>query len=316
MRKKVLLIGDFGIDDSIALIYCILNPEIELVGVVASYGNTPRLFSIRNASFLLTLGRVQVPLIVGPERPLNGTQPNFALDFHGPYGLGPINPPRISYPLFPFNKIFDIIRRFPGEVHIISVSPGTALALTYTLSREQIITQVPSINIMGGAYLVPGNITPIAEFNFWSDPVAANNTMNQGGNIQNIPLNVTGKALVNQSLIQLITAKNTNPFTPIIGAILSYFLAANLKASPGIQGTPVHDLLAVLALVHPNLFTFVHRKVQVISDQGPAFGQSIADFRLGSNKTAKKRFPSIAVDINVKEFRKEFIRILTSPLRK
>lgn len=37
--KKVLLFGDPGIDDAVAIIYALLHPEIELVGVVTGYGN-------------------------------------------------------------------------------------------------------------------------------------------------------------------------------------------------------------------------------------------------------------------------------------
>ncbi|MED3127200.1 nucleoside hydrolase, partial [Bacillus wiedmannii] len=34
--KKVLLFGDPGIDDSLAIIYGLLHPEIEIVGIVTS----------------------------------------------------------------------------------------------------------------------------------------------------------------------------------------------------------------------------------------------------------------------------------------
>ena len=40
--KKVLLFADVGIDDTIAMIYSYLSSDIEVVGVVADYGNVPR----------------------------------------------------------------------------------------------------------------------------------------------------------------------------------------------------------------------------------------------------------------------------------
>ncbi|AUS07962.1 hypothetical protein C1X05_03390 [Laceyella sacchari] len=42
MRKKVLLFADVGIDDAVVLIYALLHPRIRVLGVVASFGNTPR----------------------------------------------------------------------------------------------------------------------------------------------------------------------------------------------------------------------------------------------------------------------------------
>ncbi|WP_181833282.1 nucleoside hydrolase [Bacillus taeanensis] len=38
-KKNILLFSDVGIDDSIALMYALHHPNIELVGIVAEYGN-------------------------------------------------------------------------------------------------------------------------------------------------------------------------------------------------------------------------------------------------------------------------------------
>ncbi|WP_245888338.1 nucleoside hydrolase [Laceyella sediminis] len=38
----MLLFADVGIDDAVALIYALLHPRIRVLGVVASFGNTPR----------------------------------------------------------------------------------------------------------------------------------------------------------------------------------------------------------------------------------------------------------------------------------
>ena len=37
--EKVLFFGDPGIDDSFAIMYGLLHPEIEIVGIVTGYGN-------------------------------------------------------------------------------------------------------------------------------------------------------------------------------------------------------------------------------------------------------------------------------------
>lgn len=41
MAQKVLLFGDIGIDDTVAIIYA-FNDEIDVVGIVADYGNASR----------------------------------------------------------------------------------------------------------------------------------------------------------------------------------------------------------------------------------------------------------------------------------
>nr|WP_272942946.1 nucleoside hydrolase [Bacillus bingmayongensis] len=51
--KKVLFFGDFGIDDTIALTYAHLTDKIDVMGIVADYGNVPKTEVIRNIRFLL-----------------------------------------------------------------------------------------------------------------------------------------------------------------------------------------------------------------------------------------------------------------------
>nr|WP_282599698.1 hypothetical protein [Priestia megaterium] len=36
--KKVLLFGDFGIDDTITLLFLLFSKEVEIIGIVADYG--------------------------------------------------------------------------------------------------------------------------------------------------------------------------------------------------------------------------------------------------------------------------------------
>lgn len=47
---------DPGIDDSLAIMYSILDPEIELVGIVTSYGNVTQDQATATAAYLLKLG--------------------------------------------------------------------------------------------------------------------------------------------------------------------------------------------------------------------------------------------------------------------
>lgn len=42
MRKKLLVFADPGIDDSLAIIYALMNPNLEIVGIVTSYGNVSK----------------------------------------------------------------------------------------------------------------------------------------------------------------------------------------------------------------------------------------------------------------------------------
>lgn len=58
MTKKILFFGDVGIDDAIALIYAHYSGQIEIVGIIADYGNAPTHITVRNVRYLLNILRI------------------------------------------------------------------------------------------------------------------------------------------------------------------------------------------------------------------------------------------------------------------
>ncbi|EFV79606.1 hypothetical protein HMPREF1013_00054 [Bacillus sp. 2_A_57_CT2] len=61
--KKILLFCDPGIDDSLAIIYTLLDPNLELVGLVTSYGNVTEDQATANAYYLLDLAGQKIYLL-------------------------------------------------------------------------------------------------------------------------------------------------------------------------------------------------------------------------------------------------------------
>ncbi len=91
MVKKVLLFGDIGIDDTVALIYARLNQEIEIVGLVADYGNVSREDPVSNIYYVMKLFDFkEIPVILGAEIPLTGEQPTYYPEIMGNEGLVPL----------------------------------------------------------------------------------------------------------------------------------------------------------------------------------------------------------------------------------
>ncbi|MCJ1271092.1 hypothetical protein MMC22_010991 [Lobaria immixta] len=60
----------------------------------------------------------------------------------------------------------------PNTIMIVALGPLTDLALAASIAPKTLM-RAKSIVVMGGAISGPGNITPLAEFNFYADPVAA-----------------------------------------------------------------------------------------------------------------------------------------------
>ena len=67
MTRKLILDLDTGIDDALALAYALASPELELIGVTATYGNVTVEQGARNSLSLLELfGRSDIPVYLGP----------------------------------------------------------------------------------------------------------------------------------------------------------------------------------------------------------------------------------------------------------
>ncbi|MCM3584572.1 nucleoside hydrolase [Mesobacillus maritimus] len=313
--KKVLLFGDPGIDDAIAIMYALLHPEIELVGVVASYGNVNEKQATDNAAYLLQLaGRQDIPVIRGAKGPFSGELVTYYPEIHGPEGLGPIRPPEgFSYQAQDFGAVFDIIAKYKDELTIVDVGRSTSLATAYILAGADQINRSSAVYLMGGSFLHPGNVTAEAEANFHGDPIATDLVLEKGRNITIIPLNVTGDAVVSQQVIDWIANQKTNPFTSLMKPIMDFYIEAYKELSPGLEGAPIHDALALFALLNPDAFGYLSRRVRV-DTSNLSRGKAIADFRTKPEEEPPETLDRIALTFNYDVFLEDFVKIMTRRL--
>ncbi len=309
--KKVLFLGDPGIDDSLAIMYGLLHPEIEIVGIVTGYGNVTQEQATSNAAYLMQLaGREDIPIINGAKMPLSGEFTTYYPEIHGAEGLGPIRPPKTIQPnIKSFCAIFDIIQRYKKEIIIVDTGRSTSLATAFILGKD-IMKDVKEYYCMGGAFLVPGNVTPVAEANFHGDALAANLVMQYAKNVTLIPLNVTSESIVTPETVHYIKKHSQTAFNKLIEPIFQYYYKAYKKINPKITGSPIHDVLTMMAVVNPSMVEYVYRKVEV-DLEGSAKGESIADFRPQPDAKALKNWVRIGWKLNYKKFVENFVRIMT-----
>nr|WP_301552448.1 nucleoside hydrolase [Alkalihalobacillus hemicentroti] len=276
LRKKVLFFGDVGIDDTIALMYAYFSNHIDVIGIVASYGNVSKKQTTRNVRYLLErVGRSDIPVMGGAEKPMTGEVPVFYPDVHGPQGLGPISPPPVdAQPLENFFEVIGIIEKY-SDLIIVNVGRMTSLATLFLLYPDT-MKSIKSYYIMGGAFNVPGNVTPSAEANFYADPVAANIVMKYAQNVFLYPLNVTQNAIVTPGMVNYINRKDR---TQLLKPLLDYYYEEFYKKKvPGIEGAPVHDALTMMGVEGGKMCEF-YRTPVAVEITGAARGLSIGEFR-------------------------------------
>lgn len=308
---NVLMFADPGIDDSFAIMYALLNPKINLVGIVSGYGNTPKEKSIKNTAYLLNLARRDdIPIIAGAAGQLLGEPTQYYPEIHGKEGLGPIKPPENlkNVKIFDFNKVIEIVTQYNENIVIVNVGRLTELALMFILYGNNALKGVNAFYIMGGAFLVPGNISAEAEANFYTDPIAANTVMEKAHNIYLHPLNITNKAIISPEIINYLSENSPTPFKPLLKPAFDYYFKAYQKNVPGIQGAPLHDVVPLIALTNPDFVKYIPRRVRV-EEFGTAKGKSIADFRPKPDNEPVGTLDYIGMEANIQKFIVSFMEI-------
>jgi inosine-uridine nucleoside N-ribohydrolase len=158
-RLKVLLDTDIGtdIDDAWALGLLMVSPQVELVGVTISDGNTTARAKVA-AKLLHAGGRGEVPVAVGRATSLPDSvdyQFTWAEDFTA------VRPVAQSAADF----IVETLRRHPGEITLLAVGPLQNIA--DALRQEPKLGSLAKrVVLMSGS--IGGNVwspTPVAEWN-------------------------------------------------------------------------------------------------------------------------------------------------------
>ncbi|MEZ5089348.1 MAG: nucleoside hydrolase [Micropruina sp.] len=167
---------DTGIDDALALVYLMASPEITLAGIGTVSGNIDAERAATNTLDLLALGGMDdVPVAIGAMNPLATTFSGGVPHIHGHNGIGDVELPhtgRAPEAESAAEMLVRLARQYPGELDVIAIGPLTNLALALELDPG-IAQLVREVTIMGGAALVPGNLSPVGEANIWNDPEAA-----------------------------------------------------------------------------------------------------------------------------------------------
>ncbi len=289
-----------------AIMYTMLDPELELVGIVTSYGNVTQDQATANAAYLVQLaGKNNIPIIPGASTPVQEDEVTFYPEIHGEEGIGPIQPPRnMQYQIYPFDTIRLIIERYKNELIIVDTGRSTTLATAFILFPDQ-LKMVHSFYVMGGAFFVPGNVTPLAEANFFGDPTSSNYVVKNAHNLTITPLNVTQFAIITPDIVEDISKNKKNVYASIMAPVFEYYYDFYKETVPGILGAPIHDLLTIILIKNPAIVDYIYYNANVVEGI-EARGMSYIDLR----PTSKTGETGIAIHLHYEAFIEEFSKVM------
>lgn len=291
MTRKLVIDTDGGVDDAVALWWALTAPDVEVVALVATWGNVELDVAAANLCRILhAAGRPDIPVALGAagpmgEAPLGGVAPHV----HGADGLGghahhwatgdvePVAEPGV-----------DLLARLaadhPGELDLVTIGPLTTVAQALAVHPE-VVDGYRSLTVMGGSVLAGGNALPWAEANVGHDPDAAAAVVAGGWQTEQPPLlvglDVTTRALLSiDGHIGAADASTTVAGRMLAGALRSYAAFYGTVGHQPVGTFPCHDLLAVMAAAEVPVITEapVH-PLAVDTGGSAAWGATIADRR-------------------------------------
>lgn len=284
---KAIIDTDPGTDDTLAIMMALNSPDLDIAAVTTVGGNATLADTTRNALRLLDhLDIPQIPVSRGSARPLAGRYPH-AYHFHGPAGLGVRLPAPKSkpHPVGAPELITQVASAFPGQSTIIALGPLTNIARALK-AEPRLAERVEQIVIMGGAAEVPGNVTPCAEFNFYSDPLAADIVLRSGISATLVGLDVTTRVFFTEGDRPWVAGHSRT-------ALLARRILSNWFGShPGSGGYHLHDPLAVVAAIRPDLLSYRRANVTVETAHPEQAGRTRAEYGHGPVRVA------LAVDVD------------------
>ena len=313
-RRPIVVDCDTGIDDSLALLYLLASDDAEVIAITCCSGNVGAHQVAENNRGLLELaGRTEVEVALGRTVPL--VRPlEITPETHGPRGVGYAELPAGRQPLSERHAaalFAEEARRRPGELTLLCIGPLTNLAVA--LEREPALPRLlRRLVVMGGAFRVPGNTTPVSEWNVHCDPEAARAVMHAWtGAIEadaSVPrilvlgLDVTEQAVIRPEHVvalahragsrpddavarargedPLVTDRSvaSNPVVRFVADALRFYMEFH-EQYDGFYGAFIHDPLAAAAALDETLVRTQAVAVDVETGGELSAGQTIADFR-------------------------------------
>lgn len=272
-RLQVILDGDFGPDDMMALLYLLAVPEVEILAVTVSgtgLAHCPE--GADNATAILShLGHDEIPVGCGQPNPMAGSNA-FPEEWRDgadalAESLGVAMVPGATEGRA-VDLLIETIEGSDRPVHLLVLGPMTNIAAAIG-ARPRVVDNLARVVAMGGALEVGGSVAPAyqAEWNLWVDPVAVNTVLATGVPVELVPLDATNDV---PATIFFFEALELDRHTPAADLLYKYFARNTYNLEGGSYF--FWDPLAAMSMVKPEVITAELRDVTVVEQPGDEIG--------------------------------------------
>ena len=280
---------DTASDDVVALILALKHPDIEVVGMSIVAGNVPLDMAVQNALITVERCGAATPVHAGAARPLSRKLES-AQYVHGKDGMGDIGLDlhgRVPTSHDGIGAMIDTFRRNPGRIELVTLGPLTNVAVAVR-SEPQFVSWVKRCVCMAGTGVLPGNVTPLSEFNVWADPEAAHVVYNSGLRIEMVGWDVSWQdaVIMDDFAAELRALSPLGEFAIDIQRHVREFCHSVTQ----INGFDFPDPIAMCVAIDDSIVTKEEtRYVDVVLSENDARGQTMVDWLGVTKKPANTR---------------------------
>ncbi|MCI2933372.1 ribonucleoside hydrolase RihC [Staphylococcus haemolyticus] len=272
MTLPIIIDTDPGIDDAAALSVALLHPFFDVKMISTVNGNVSIEKTTANALKLKAFFNSDVPVHRGAAKPLI----NKAIDasqVHGESGMDGYDFPSISNDqLASTNSITamkEILLHSNTPITLIALGPLTNIALLISTFPE-VKVHIKEIVLMGGSS-GRGNVTPLAEFNIYSDPEAAHIVFES-----DLPITMIGLDLARQSLLThdyLASFEHMSRTSSMLYQIFQHYREKDFA-----KGLKLYDVFTVLYLLDPESYETILASVRIELHGTLTKGATVIDY--------------------------------------
>jgi len=299
---------DTASDDAVALIIALRHPGVRVHGLSIVAGNVPLESGVQNALHVLATLGTRVPVHAGADRPLARPYASAQM-VHGADGMGDIGLDLAGRQPTSRDAVRAIVAHFaahPGTCDLVTLGPLTNVAVALR-AEPRLAGWVRRCVIMGGTGVLPGNVTPLAEYNVWADPEAAHVVLGAGMRVELVGWDVSWQdAVVDDALAAELRALGpVGRYAVDIQRIVREFCRTETK----IDGFDLPDPVAMCAAIDETVVARdVHARVDVHLGHGDARGQTVVDHLGVTGRPANAR-------VILRADRARFVAMLRDALR-
>jgi inosine-uridine nucleoside N-ribohydrolase len=306
MARKIILDIDPGIDDAVALCLALEDPSLDVLAVTATGGTVSPEQSTLNVQAI-------IEQLDPPRWPRLGCASNDQMlradgrHLFGANGLcgAHFAVAKRHHQHSSVKVICDEVRAAPGDVTIVATGPLTNIAAVLQ-QQPDMASLIGHLIMIGGTLSSPGNVTAAAEFNIYCDAEAARAVFHSQVTKTLIPIDLTSRVLLSFDLLERLPNGDSRR-----GELLRQILPGAFRAYRqhlGVEGLYLHDAVAIVAALEPELFTTERMYGDVETEGTLTYGATVFDRRRNADNRPNM---DVAVDMDTNAVTEHIVRRLT-----